>query len=434
MKTDTLLRVFEHDTIQYGKSYGDNDNKVTVEKQDIENLLRYNELHHEKFFRPAYHGVKFSSYVGVIKVGRLVIEILPKVDKSLTVNTSDQIKSHYQRILLKMLHRSRLLLFDEAPDAPLRIQKTNLLQVYIEYFLRQVELLFHRGLTKKYLQSQGNQKVVKGQILFSPHLSKNYIHKERVFTRHQIFTYDHLLNQIIKRAISILIQQLDMPLLRDKAVRFSYEMADISDVSVTEEHFGAIKLNRKTAHYALALEIAKLIVLNNSPDMESGRCKIVSFLFDMNQLWERFVFYELKRKEAQFNFRVSAQQSRKFWESTTIRPDILIESGNETFILDTKWKLLSSATPSNSDLRQMFTYNNIFSSCKSLLLYPQTDTIKSEKVGKFHHELVDGNGIRNEHFCIIGFVSALDRSKQSPEINPEIGPQILRLLGIDPSI
>ena len=70
------------------------------------------------------------------------------------------------------------------------------------------------------------------------------------------------------------------------------------------------------------------------------------------------------------NFLLRAQNSKSFWKlngSTSIkkiRPDIVIhdqETGS-SIILDTKWKIPDNNIPSDSDLKQMFVYNEYWSS------------------------------------------------------------------------
>jgi 5-methylcytosine-specific restriction enzyme subunit McrC len=108
---------------------------------------------------------------------------------------------------------------------------------------------------------------------------------------------------------------------------------------------------------------------------------------------------------------VSFQNRDDFWEHKTIRPDIVIRNEkNETFVIDTKWKIVDSNNPSDNDLKQMFTYNLHWKAKRSMLLYPQTIQQDSE-FGKYKHKPThlfenDYKSIENE--CKLGFVSVLE--------------------------
>lgn len=54
------------------------------------------------------------------------------------------------------------------------------------------------------------------------------------------------------------------------------------------------------------------------------------------------------------DIKVKGQDSKRFWGSyKTIRPDIVLQKGEETYITDTKWKRPKNNQPSVEDLRQM---------------------------------------------------------------------------------
>ena len=53
-----------------------------------------------------------------------------------------------------------------------------------------------------------------------------------------------------------------------------------------------------------------------------------------------------------------------------MKPDIILKKGDETIIIDTKWKIPDGYIPADDDLKQMFVYNLYWSSYKSVLLYP----------------------------------------------------------------
>lgn len=77
MKNPNHFIVFEHQLLIEGKMY--DDNEFTAGHHQ-----RLRDFYKEKDF-PFYtltgHGIRFCQYVGVLQIGNLTIEILPKVDK-----------------------------------------------------------------------------------------------------------------------------------------------------------------------------------------------------------------------------------------------------------------------------------------------------------------------------------------------------------------
>jgi 5-methylcytosine-specific restriction enzyme subunit McrC len=137
-----------------------------------------------------------------------------------------------------------------------------------------------------------------------------------------------------------------------------------------------------------------MIILNYSPDMSSGNKPILAILFDMNRLFEKFIYRILKKEEKIFvaeKLSVSQQNRRLFWKDKAIRPDLVIcfqkTKGGKVFqyryIVDTKWKIIDSNNPSDDDLKQMYAYNFQFGSQQSILFYP---SIGQNNVGAFSYK------------------------------------------------
>ena len=91
-----------------------------------------------------------------------------------------------------------------AGAAKVKRQHLNLLEVYFDLYLSEIETLIRRGLVKKYRKNTGNVKALKGKLEFAGNLRYNLIHKERFYSTHQVYDYDHLLHQTLAHAIEII--------------------------------------------------------------------------------------------------------------------------------------------------------------------------------------------------------------------------------------
>jgi 5-methylcytosine-specific restriction enzyme subunit McrC len=137
----------------------------------------------------------------------------------------------------------------------------------------------------------------------------------------------------------------------------------------------SLQIDRKTSAYERALELAKLIILNYSPDINQGKQQMISILFDMNILWEEYVLQILRiyaNQNPAEQWFVRGQEPKPFYASyRSIRPDIVLRKGTiETFVIDTKWKRPNNNSASIEDLRQMYTYGRFWKTNKLVLLYP----------------------------------------------------------------
>lgn len=363
--------VYEHGSLAVGEQ------KFTASQFDA--LVRYNERHGGSFFQVGHRRLYFNSYVGVLQVGTMAIEILPKTGKA-----SEADRDKWQDALLQMLHQSGLVEVEAAPEADLRLRRSPLIDLYLESFVAEVERLSHAGLTKKYRLCEGNLNKVKGRILFSQHLRRNLFHQERMFTAHQTYDRDNIYNQILKRALDIIKYLATSASIGSRAAALELAFENVSDVRVTAETFNRLKLDRNTQRYYRALQLARLIILNYAPDLRGGANHVVAILFDMNELFERFVLVGLQRARSQCvgkKISVLGQLSHRFWGHKSIRPDVLIkvesDQGIEQFIVDTKWKIPASHQPNDADLKQIYVYNLQFGSTRGLLVYPRADASQS---------------------------------------------------------
>ena len=180
MKPKACITVYEH-----GRLTTDN---AAFSERHLNALWKLNEYHNFDYFDPIPNGVKFKQYVGIIQVDGLSIEILPKADK-------DNNSADWKGLLLQMLKACGHLKASSAGAANVKRQHLNLLEVYFELYLTEIETLIHRGLVKKYRKNTGNVKALKGKLEFAGNIRYNLVHKERFYTTHQVYDHDHLLHQ-----------------------------------------------------------------------------------------------------------------------------------------------------------------------------------------------------------------------------------------------
>ncbi|MEO9480269.1 MAG: restriction endonuclease [Maribacter dokdonensis] len=399
-KRNNIIQVFEHNTLYYGREYND----VSFEEKHFNALAKLNQLHNNQYFTLIHKGVKFSHYVGVVQIDGLTIEILPKIDGG------DSNKFLWQKVLVNMLRATKKLKVNKVGQAHLNKQQIHLLDIYFEWFLNEMQLLIRQGLIKQYRKNTNNVKALKGKLEFAIHINKNLIHKERFYTSHQVYDQNHLIHQILSIALDIIGQFSSGTYLYSKFKRVKADFPEVSKIVVNAETFKRLTNSRKTQPYKTALEIARLIILNFAPNVSSGKENMLALLFNMNDLWEEFVLIKLKGA-ANKGIEVKGQESKPFWNGINIRPDVVINIADKTYVIDTKWKNIGSSKPSTHDLRQMYVYNEYWTSFNALLLYPSLESVEPK--------FIAFEGAENHH-CALGKLNILNGGVLNENIGEEI--------------
>ena len=383
-----IFQVYEHDTILVG----DTRNGVSFDQSHFASLSeRLGKKDDSEF--PFYSlvkyrrtdGIRFKQYVGAIQAGDLTIEILPKADK-------ESVDQDWKSILLFMLAKIfRLNIYSEN-DAPQKLRTSTILEFVLSRFLDEVEMLMHQGLVKTYRTHTENQTSLTGRLLFSKQLTKNLVHKERFFVQHDVYDRSHIMNRIIRQTLACIAESSSNVTIRQRASRYLVSFSDLPGVNVEEKLFIALKYDRKTQRYKDAMALSELILFNNMPNLSGGNKNTFAMLFDMNRLWEEFVYVTLRKYLK--GYTVTAQVRRKFWEKKCIKPDIVLHSVDDPqkmYVLDTKWKKPDRMIPADADLHQMYVYFRYFNACKVALLYPSAEksngTSQPIYAGKFTDDL-----------------------------------------------
>lgn len=415
------IQVFEHTSLSV-KEEGFKDSHFRA-------LVSYNERHGNRFFAVGLNRIHFRNYVGVIQVGNLTIEVLPKADKD---TGSEKAKDKWQKALIDMLRQAGFIRVESMSDAHLRLRTASLLDIFFESFLAEVDELVHHGLVRKYRQTCGNLYALKGRILFQEQIARNLVHKERFFTAHVLYDRDNPFNQILHAALKVLALVSPNAHLVSYASGLNHLFEGIRDIAVTDGTFEKLPFTRNTERYRRALQLARLILLNYCPDVCGGRENVLAILFDMNTLFERFVYAQLKREEARQSLPkvvFKAQVSRRFWTAEgmqkSIRPDIIARIGtgssSEKVVMDTKWKIPSDGKPSDGDLQQMHAYNVQFGAQRSFLIYPKVDTQVNIQGKYFQGKALQPSF---DHQCDMVFLEMFDGDK----LRRDLGEGLISIL------
>jgi 5-methylcytosine-specific restriction enzyme subunit McrC len=376
-----VVRVFEHQRLYVGER--------GFEERHFKKLVQYNEKNGNKFFTVGHEKITFTSYVGVIQVGSVIIEVLPKADDE-PENANSQ--SKWQRALIIMLRECKLIKVQSLTSATLQLtHSSNLLDLYLESFVNEVSELVHQGLVRKYVIVKDHKsRALKGKLLVTDNVKRNPIHKQRFSISSSIYSRDNILNQIIKRALDFIPTITSNESVSSKARNLHLNFSSLNDIEISDDTFDRIQLDRKTLPYKYTLSLARLILRNYSPNVRSGSTDVLAILFDMNRLFEKFVYQRLAQEELYFNkskLTISGQTSRNFWQGQTIRPDIVLTFLRDgkvvKAVIDTKWKVMRYSYPSDADLKQIFAYNIHFKSNHSVLFYPASGLPNTDKA-PFH--------------------------------------------------
>lgn len=415
MKRKRLLQVFEHERI-YLKEKRISENFLYPE--ELERLYEYNDQTGNVYFTSIRHGIKFNQYVGVIQVGQLTIEILPKADRTNIHSAEDYALWH--SVLIDMLKVCKKVDVKSDSETELKRKNNSILDLYYQLFIDEVLMLLSRGLIKQYKRTEGNVNALKGRLHFSKNIQQNLIRKDKFYTSHQTYDQDYIFYQILLKAIDILGQTSYSSQILDSVRKIRVMMSEISLKDIYATDFEKIRWGRKTESYRKAINIAQLIILNYAPDIKAGKENMLAILFDMNKLWEEYVFRILQIANKKGKYKLSFQNSKRFWETKTIRPDILIEciETGHKFIIDTKWKMISSNNPSDNDLKQMYAYNMYWKAARGILLYP-CDGTQHNRIGKYHE------GREEDNICKLAFLDILSDGR----LDKAKGSVIFNMLG-----
>jgi 5-methylcytosine-specific restriction enzyme subunit McrC len=341
--------------------------------------------------RPYGKVLQAQNYVGLIQTkDGTIIEILPKITS--LENENGEIKKGSEHkskeILIKMLRTLRKSPFKSLNVAHLHSSKMPLFEIFIAMFLEEMTQLIKKGIKSDYILKEENLKFLKGKLKINEQIKYNYIHKERFFVEYEEFSSDRVENRLIKTTLKFLYKKSKSNKNQQRIREFLFVFDEIGVSHNIETDFSKVKLNRQMKDYEQVLLWCKTFLLENSFSPYRGNDIAFALLFDMNMLFESYVYSYLKKhgnyesittQDREYHLAYLNGKTKKF----QLKPDIVINKNSKKIIIaDTKWKILSEDKThqgiSQSDMYQLFAYGTKYVKCEDMYLIYPLDQIDEE--------------------------------------------------------
>jgi 5-methylcytosine-specific restriction enzyme subunit McrC len=307
--------------------------------------------------------LKLDNYVGVLETPcGTRIEILPK-----HFEEGDCIQQS-RALLRRMIQKSLKLPTREVGVTALQRFDTPLTEWVMSSFLQTIDHLIKRGLRFDYQRVEEEQRYLRGQFNTARQMRQPPGRQHHFQIRHDLFHPDRAENRLLRTALDIVCKATRDP----SNWRLSHELRSM---------LLEIPVSRDTKQ---DFKQCELIIQQKTPLAIAGEWQGMSLLFPMEKLFERYVAACLRDSlppdatlhvERRSEYLCEHQGMKVF----QLRPDLMITQGENSWVLDTKWKRLDARAVdqnyglSQSDFYQLFAYGHKYLGGRGdlILIYPK---------------------------------------------------------------
>ena len=321
---------------------------------------------------PGRYVVQPGSMVGTITTPRLRLLIEPKF----TV----------ERIfwMLGYTHRIRFL-----RTAAQLGSEANLTEGFVSVFLAILRQRLRRGLLMGYLTVEESLHGMRGRLRTADQLRRRFALALPMEVAYDDYTEDIAENRLIKAALRRLeALRLDSPVLRTRLAEALGAFGVVTDLRYAKQQLPNFSYTRLNEHYRPLLDLSALIIENSSLELREGRFAAAGLLFDMNKVFEDFVFAALGHR-----LRPALAPNDRWLQGRSVgldtggnlnpEPDLSWWRGHDClFVGDAKYKATKAGVP--DDLYQLLAYCTATGLDSGLLVYAV------QPVGSITHQIVRG--------------------------------------------
>lgn len=333
-------------------------------------------------------GIETTSWVGVIKYKNTHLQILPKLiytkeyEEDYDNKTKEETISNILKNLIFMLSYTKKLDIKTSNDAKLLASKNPFIEILIREYAKSLFECLKRLTPKKYVREEDNLNYLKGKIKFTENIRYNSSNQAKFYCEYDEFSENNILNQLFL-FVSTCLYNISTDSYNKKTLKFIINY--YSDIKLVRfDRFTAEKINlsRNQKLFKKPFNLAKMFIEKTSVDLSKNKFESITLIWDMNKLFEEFVFEIMKKNESELGWKFTAQKCKKLLigdenKKRNTYVDIFAEKGNDKIILDTKYKIFKGIDDfSNADVFQVTTYCLLHSTSHAILLYPRYDEEK----------------------------------------------------------
>jgi len=389
--------------VLYSGSMEDNQNNAFLDSKFISKiawdwLLEKTGTDEHKFLvrpirRDGKVGLQVMNYVGVITTPcGCQIEIVPKIDKYHHDNKEKELEKSRKK-LFYMLSKVTNLKFKSFQNAALKLFNQPIPEVLIHQFLTEVKLVVKRGIRNDYISVKEEVAFLRGRLQVAAQL-RQPIGRQHLFqVEHDEFLPDRAENRLIHSALKKVLRWSRSNENQRLANELLFVFDDIPLSTNVKQDFKRWFYDRSMVHYKPVKPWCELILNEQSPFSLVGSHQGLSFLFLMNELFEKYVAIVLRKQLAE-GYKLKEQAASKYLvkhddrDMFQLKPDLLIQeniNNKNLVVLDCKWKVIDEKDRENKygigqgDMYQLFAYGQKYleGTGEMFLIYPETKTFNA---------------------------------------------------------
>ncbi|WP_172918999.1 5-methylcytosine restriction system specificity protein McrC [Capnocytophaga canis] len=334
-----------------------------------------------------YH-LQANYYVGVdwLIEGKKPVRVEPKInqkhienfeknvdsEEKVSINEDDNIKEiNFVKMLLDVYtspiqtqYTTDLVnIFWNEKPIPIKQKNDTLTPFLVVQFLGILKNIVRKGLKKSYYKVRENlNNRVKGKILVGTHIKQNVLKNRftKTFCEYQVFGEDNFENQFLKKVFQFCSHYIEnfkgFPNKTEvnQIIGYCRPAFELISTDIEQSELKNIKHNPFFKEYKEAIQIGNLILkrfsYNISTATQYEQMEIPPFWIDMPKLFELYVYKKLlenKDLHSKIHYQFGTHGNQL---------DFLISDGENSLIIDTKYKLKYDYGHIHEDIRQVSGY------------------------------------------------------------------------------